>query len=335
MAVNENLAQLSDSAFTFSIVTYSLAMVGFAAEYAFGRRGWVALSSEQLVHAAVGGADRAAVGGGASALPTDPPTGPQLAARLGAVALGLTVLGAVLQVASLALRGVAAGRAPWGNMFEFASAVVLVAVLGYLWAVARAPRLRHLGMFVLIPVIFVLVYAGLRLYAEAGPLVPALRSYWLVIHVATAIIATGIFLLSFVASVLYLIRHRYDRAAAGDKRMPRLAGALGPRLPEAAVLDRLAYRTVAFAFPIWTFAVIAGAIWAEAAWGRFWGWDPKETWAFIAWVVYAAYLHARVTAGWRGVSAARINLLGFFAMSFNFIVVNLVVSGLHSYAGLT
>lgn len=327
MAVNETLAQLSDSAFTASIVTYSLGMVGFAAEYAFGRRGRVArTSSEQLSYADVGGR---------TSLPSEPRGRRPLAATFGAAGLGMTVLGALLQALSLVLRGAAAGRAPWGNMFEFASAVVLVAVVGFLWLVLRAPQLRHLGMFVLIPVTFVLVYAGLQLYAEAGPLVPALRSYWLVIHVAAAIIATGIFMLSFVATVLYLVRHRYERAVADDAPMRRVAAALGPRLPEAAVLDRLAYRTVAFAFPIWTFAVVAGAIWAEAAWGRFWGWDPKETWAFIAWVVYAAYLHARATAGWRGVAAARINLLGFFAMTFNFLIVNLVVSGLHSYAGLT
>ena len=109
---------------------------------------------------------------------------------------------------------------------------------------------------------------------------------------------------------------------------------LGERLPAPASLDKSAYRIVAFAFPIFTFGVICGAIWAEAAWGRYWGWDPKETWAFIAWVIYAAYLHARATAGWKGRNAAYINLLGFGAMTFNFFVINIFISGLHSYAGL-
>jgi len=164
--------------------------------------------------------------------------------------------------------------------------------------------------------------------------VPALRSYWLAIHVSAAATATGIFMVSGVATLLYLVRHRWERQVAAGRQPGRFPTVVGGRLPAAEVLDRLAYRTIVFGFPIWTFGVIAGAIWAEAAWGRYWGWDPKETWAFIAWVIYAAYLHARATAGWRGVKAARINLLGFSAMLFNFFIVNIVISGLHSYAGL-
>lgn len=321
MAVNDSLAALADSAFTASIVAYSVAVVGFAGEYAFGRSGRIARTSSE----------QTATAGGQTATVTSVGSGD----RLGRLGLACTVLGAALQAISLAFRGVATGRAPWGNMFEFASGAVLVTVLSFLWLVWQAPRLRHIGVFVVIPVVFILVYAGLILYADAEPLVAALRSYWLVIHVATVIIASGIFLLSFVVTVLYLIRQRYDRGLVEGGSMPRAVARLGPQLPTAAVLDRLSYRTVAFAFPIFTFAVIAGAIWAEAAWGRFWGWDPKETWALIAWLVYACYLHARATAGWKGVKAARINLLGFFAMTFNFLIVNMVVSGLHSYAGLT
>jgi len=326
MAVNDSLAALSDSAFTASIVTYSVGVVGFAGEYAFGRRGRVARTSSEQTTVVDGGSNRTDTA-------TVTTSGP--GQRLGVVGLACTVLGAGLQIVSLVLRGVATDRVPWGNMFEFASGVVLVTVLSFLWLVWQAPRLRHVGVFVLIPVVFVLVYAGLKLYADAAPLVAALRSYWLVIHVAAAIIATGVFMLSFVVTVLYLVRQRYERGVIEAGSMPRPVAALGPRLPAAAVLDRLSYRTVAFAFPIWTFAVIAGAIWAESAWGRFWGWDPKETWALIAWLVYAGYLHARATAGWKGVKAARINLLGFFAMTFNFLIVNMVVSGLHSYSGLT
>ncbi|MGI8692911.1 MAG: c-type cytochrome biogenesis protein CcsB [Geodermatophilaceae bacterium] len=326
MAVNDSLAALADTAFTGSVVVYSVAVVGFAGEYAFGRRGRVARTSLEQTSTAVGGSDRAGTVTG---------TATGSGQRLGAIGLACTVIGAALQVLSLVFRGVATDRVPWGNMFEFACAAVLVTVLSFLWLVRQAPALRHIGVFVLIPALFVLVYAGLILYAEAEPLVAALRSYWLAIHVAAAITATGIFMLSFVVTVLYLIRQRYERGVIEDGAMPRAIAGLGPRLPTAAVLDRLSYRTVAFAFPIWTFAVIAGAIWAESAWGRFWGWDPKETWALIAWLVYACYLHARATAGWKGVKAARINLLGFFAMTFNFLIVNMVVSGLHSYSGLT
>ena len=135
---------------------------------------------------------------------------------------------------------------------------------------------------------------------------PALRSYWIAIHVTTISIGTGIFLVSFVATVLYLIRRRWERAVEAGRTPTRFPVTLGSRLPGTDVLDRMAYRTVAFGFPVYTFGIIAGAIWAEAAWGRYWGWDPKETWAFITWVVYAAYLHARATAGWRGTAAARV-----------------------------
>jgi cytochrome c-type biogenesis protein CcsB len=162
--------------------------------------------------------------------------------------------------------------------------------------------------------------------------VAALRSYWLAIHVSTAIIGFGVFLVSGIASVLYLVKTRYEaRVATGEAASQGILA----RLPAAAALDRVAHRTAVFGFPIWTFAVIAGAIWAEAAWGRFWGWDPKETWAFIAWVVYAAYLHARTTAGWRGRPAAWVNVVGLVVMIFNLTFVNMVSTGLHSYAGVS
>jgi cytochrome c-type biogenesis protein CcsB len=175
------------------------------------------------------------------------------------------------------------------------------------------------------------VLVGLFLYTDAGPLVAALRSSWLAVHVTAAITGFGIFFVSSIASIAYLVRTRYDaRLAAGEARTDSTIA----RLPSAATLDRVAHRTAVFGFPIWTFAVIAGAIWAESAWGRFWGWDPKETWAFIAWVVYAAYLHARTTAGWRGRPAAWVNVTGLVVMVFNLLYVNMVSTGLHSYAGL-
>jgi len=185
-----------------------------------------------------------------------------------------------------------------------------------------------------VPQTLVLNSVGTVLYAKDAPLVPALQSYWLAIHVTAAASSEGILVTSSVFTMLFLIRQRYDVAIATPDKRIRFPVSMGARLPSPETLDKVAYRTVAFAFPIYTFGVIAGAIWAEAAWGRYWGWDPKETWAFIAWVIYAAYLHARATAGWKGRSAAWINLLGFGAMTFNFFVVNIVISGLHSYAGL-
>jgi cytochrome c-type biogenesis protein CcsB len=212
--------------------------------------------------------------------------------------------------------------------------------------------------------------AAILLYVPPGPLVPALNSYWIRIHVVAAMSGSALFMLGTVFTVLYLVQDGRERRAArrsiASKRVPALAavGAGGLpedhvpspdepetsaeaedlarepevsrrwRLPPAPSLDRLAYRTIAFAFPIWTFAVIAGAIWAEEAWGRYWGWDPKETWSFITWTVFAAYLHARATVGWRGRRAAALALVGFGALAFNLYAVNLVISGLHSYAGV-
>ena len=337
MAVNTGLAHLSDGLFTTAIAIYALAMAGYTAEYAFGKRGRVAATVPAEAPA------RVLVGAGgpdvAESAPVAPPAaasregGRSVADRFGRGAVVLTLLGALLHLASVALRGAAVDRVPWGNMYEFSAVVGLIAVLAFLLSLWRAPQIRYLGVFVMLPVILVMFLAGTVLYAKAQPLVPALQSYWLAIHVSAAASSEGILMTSAVITVLFLIRQRYDARVATGAPVRFVVG-LGARLPAPATLDKVAYRTVAFAFPIYTFGVIAGAIWAEAAWGRYWGWDPKETWAFIAWVVYAAYLHARATAGWKGRAAAWINLAGFGAMTFNFFFVNIIISGLHSYAGL-
>ena len=326
--IDESLAALSDTLFSVSVGLYSLAVVAFCAELAFGRS--VRGRSEQLV-AAGGVPAQPSVGSPAAGEPVEPAR----ARRLGLVAMVLTGLGAVAHAGVLVARGMATDRLPWGNMYEFATAVVLVAVVAYLVLAVRAPSLRHIGVFLLAPVVLSMVLIGLFLYAEAGPLVAALRSSWLAIHVSTATIGFGIFFVSGIASALYLVRTRRDATvAAGAATDAPAAPSLLDRLPTAAALDRTAHRTAVFGFPIWTFAVIAGAIWAESAWGRFWGWDPKETWAFIAWIVYAAYLHARTTAGWRGRPSAWINIVGLVVMIFNLLFVNLVSTGLHSYGGV-
>jgi cytochrome c-type biogenesis protein CcsB len=304
------LAELSDRLFSISVALYSVAVVAFAAQLAFGRRS---------------APDRELVGAGAPAVPEQAGETPATR-RWGLAALAVTGRGALTHAGVLVTRGMAADRLPWGNMYEFATAVVLVGVAVYLVLAIRQPAVRHIGVFVLAPVVLGLVAIGLFLYAEAGPLVAALRSSWLAVHVSSAILGFGVFFVSGIASVLYLVRSRREAAESGT--------GLLARLPAAATLDRLAHRTAVFGFPIWTFAVVAGAIWAESAWGRFWGWDPKETWSFIAWVVYAAYLHARTTAGWRGRPAAWVNVVGLAVMVFNLLYVNMVSTGLHSYGGL-
>ena len=337
MDVDATLGGFGDVLFGSALAVYVLAMLLHAVEHGLLRR--AGAETGQRVPAAVG------AGGSAGDTltgerPSDVPagTGPgglhpgdtggtarPASERFGRMGVSLTVLGAVLHLAMLVVRGVAAGRAPWGNMYEFTAAVCFAAVVAWVVVLRRRPQLRVLGVFVLLPVIVLMFLGGTVLYTQTAPVVPALRSYWLAIHVSAAVISSGILLVAGVASVLYLLRSTQEESG----RMSWAA-----RLPGAATLDRVAYRATAIAFPIWTFAVIAGAIWAEAAWGRYWGWDPKETTAFIAWVVYAGYLHARSTAGWRGRKAAVVNVVAFAVMVFNLFFINLVITGLHSYAGV-
>ncbi|MGY2003169.1 c-type cytochrome biogenesis protein CcsB [Blastococcus sp. SYSU DS1024] len=318
---DSSLAELSDSLFSVSVALYSVALLAFCAQLAFGRR---AVRNRELVGA--GGGPIVAEAPVAPAGQQAPETAQ--GTRWGLLGMALTALGALAHAGVLVARGMATDRLPFGNMYEFATAVVLVAVVAYFVLALRQPTLRHIGVFVLGPVILAMVGIGLFLYAEAGPLVAALRSSWLGIHVTSAILGSGIFLVSGIASALYLVRTRRSAAAPGT------GGGLIDRLPSAAGLDRVAHRTAVFGFPIYTFAMIAGAIWAESAWGRFWGWDPKETWMFISWVVYAGYLHARTTSGWRGRPAAWTNVLGFAVVLFNLLYVNMVSTGLHSYGGV-
>jgi cytochrome c-type biogenesis protein CcsB len=243
----------------------------------------------------------------------------------------LTCVGLALQLAAVATRGLSEHRIPWGNMYEFIAAITCAAVVVLVFGAIRF-RAYYLGLFVLLPVVLALAVDVVVIYTPAGQLVPALQSYWIAIHVTGMIIAIGAYIFGAVATVLYLLVSRYQRRMAAGQ--PTGAAGIMSRLPGADVLDRLSYRTILFAFPAWTFAVIAGAIWADHAWGRYWGWDPKETWSFIIWLVYASYLHARATAGWRGRRAAFIQLFGFACVLFNLVGVNLWISGLHSYAGL-
>ncbi|GAA1878154.1 c-type cytochrome biogenesis protein CcsB [Asanoa iriomotensis] len=246
---------------------------------------------------------------------------------VGAAGLWSTGAAVVAQAGCLVTRGLAAERVPWGNMYEFIVALTLAGVAAWLVAALRDPSWRPLGLYVCVAALLLLGFAALRLYAPAGPLVPALNSVWLKIHVSAAAIASGVFMVGFSTAVAYLIRVRAKSTPDG------FAATLATWLPAAPVLERLTYRLHAFGFPVWTFAVVAGAIWAEASWGRYWGWDPKETWAFISWVVYAGYLHARATPSVRRPLTAWLVVVGWLTMMFNLFAVNLLISGLHSYAG--
>ena len=245
--------------------------------------------------------------------------------RVGRLASAFLVLGFLLLAAGVIFRGISASRVPWGNMYEFSITGALAFSGAYLFALKKY-KLRWLGLPVSLSVLLTLGTAITLLYRPSAPLVPALKSTWLVIHVSAAIISGGVFLLANCIAGAYLILDRYEQKG--------LRPIWAQKLPSLEVLDNLSYRLVALVFPLWTFAVIAGAIWAEAAWGRYWGWDPKETWAFITWVAYAAYLHARVTIGWRGRKAAWLCLLAGSTFLFNYIYINVWGTGRHTYSGL-
>ncbi|MEU7784013.1 c-type cytochrome biogenesis protein CcsB [Amycolatopsis sp. NPDC049159] len=321
MPINETLSQYSDWLYTTAAAIYVVALMMTLIEQGFGAKGRLAMERAQR-------RSRELVGAGGPPI-EEVPAGQREVGRperIGRMGASLLVLGAVLQLSAIVLRGLAVHRAPWGNMYEYGMAVTFITVVTWILVMAKFP-VRHLTGFLLLPVVILMFINGTLLYTIAAPVQPALQSYWLVIHVSAAIIGSGVFLVPGVASVLYLFRSAYEK---DETKFARFAS----KLPAADVLDRIAYRTTIFAFPVFTFGVLCGAVWAESAWGRFWGWDPKETVAFIAWVVYAAYLHSRATAGWRGARAAAINIVGFAAIIFNLFFVNLVTAGLHSYAGV-
>ena len=383
MAADGSLARLSNLLFNAAFLAYVGAMVGYFFSLAFTR-----------VH----------VDGEVARTPAG--------ARAGVAATALASAGVAAHAGSVVARGLAAGHVPWGNMYEYSSAIALLAVLVGLLLVQGRLGFGHLMGFVLAAAVLMMTSAIL-LVTEPGPLVPALDSYWIKIHTSAAMAASSVFMVGFVATALYLVKDTAERRVAkpsglgfgpasvgaaqaseshvrgllaeeADSAMATfasptaqrevlspvlfplvpgvvvavfvlvvwrdataavaagsVAALLGtatwyavPYLPTAATLDNLAYRTTAFAFPVWTFAVIAGAIWAEEAWGRYWGWDPKETGSFFTWVLYAAYLHARSTHGWRGRRAGHIGIAAFVALMVTYYAVNLWIVGLHSYAGV-
>ncbi|TFV61365.1 c-type cytochrome biogenesis protein CcsB [Mycobacterium sp. PS03-16] len=318
--IDLGLARYSDWAFTSSVLVLLAALLLFAVELAYNRSRRV--ERRELVGASVG-VDSATPG-----VVVDAPKRP-FDERIGSAGLSLTYVGIGLLFACIVLRGLSTSRVPWGNMYEFINLTCLCGLVAAA-VVLRRPQYRSLWVFVLVPVLILLTVSGKWLYSHAAPVMPALQSYWLPIHVSVVSLGSGVFLVAGVASILFLVKMSKFGLPGRDGAFARIVD----RLPDAQTLDRIAYRTTIFAFPVFGFGVIFGAIWAEEAWGRYWGWDPKETVSFIAWVIYAAYLHARSTAGWRDRKAAWINIAGFVAMVFNLFFINLVTVGLHSYAGV-
>jgi cytochrome c-type biogenesis protein CcsB len=338
-----SIGELSDTLLWGATTAYAVAFVAFAIDLARLADARSVVARERAlakVGAGVGAGARVGAGsaeagdavghGGAVSA-----AGGDLAApgagrrRAAAIAMSVTLLGLAFHVASAVLRGVAAGRVPWANMYEFTMIGTLVAVATFV-ALTRWRDVRFLGSIVLGLAVLALGLALAVFYLPADPVQPVLDSYWLVIHVSIATIASGLFTVSFAASALQLLKDSRD---SGSVRVG------GPRwrsldaLPTARDLEALSFRITAVGFVLWTFTIIAGAIWAEHSWGRYWGWDPKETWSFVVWLIYAAYLHARTTAGWTGRRAAWFVIVGFAAVLFNFTGVNLFFQGKHTYAG--
>ena len=248
------------------------------------------------------------------------------ASRFQRTAFALVIVGWAVHLSALVLRGVAAGRVPWGDLYGFVLTGTAV-MIGLFIFIQFYRDVKFLGAFITGIVVLLLGLASVNFYVPIEPLNPALQSAWLVIHVFVATLGTGFFAVGGGMSIAQLLQAR--REAGGLKRVPFLA-----TFPNSEALENIAYRVIVVGFAFWTFTLIAGAIWAERAWGRYWGWDTKEVWTFIIWVTFAGYIHARATRGWRGSRSAWLAIIGFSAVLFNFTIVNLFFKGLHAYTGL-
>ncbi|WP_327695443.1 MULTISPECIES: c-type cytochrome biogenesis protein CcsB [unclassified Streptomyces] len=357
-ATNEHLANISNTLIYSSMAVYTLAFFTYIAEWIFGSRSKVSRTAAALTAKPAGAAgakapevtvknaggtavlERPKVVVRAAAGARDVPDGPgahggdEQGDLYGRIAVSLTVVAFLVEFAGVLARALSVQRAPWGNMYEFNLTFSTTAVGVYLVFLALKKDIRWLGLPLVTTVLLDLGLAVTVLYTASDQLVPALHSYWLYIHVSTAILCGAVFYVGAVATILYLFKDSYENKLASGGKPGTFATSVMERLPASASLDKFSYRVNAAVFPLWTFTIIAGAIWAGDAWGRYWGWDPKETWAFITWVAYATYLHARATAGWKGRKAAYIALIAFACFLFNYYGVNIFVSGKHSYAGV-
>lgn len=249
------------------------------------------------------------------------------AARIG---VALMVVATLIHAGGVISRGLAAHRVPWGNMYEFLTTGAFFAAVIFLLALVFRD-IRFVGTIVAGLTTLMMTVAAVVYPTPVGHLIPALRSYWLVIHVSIAVLASALFTLTFAMAILQIIQDRREKLIL---ETGHTGWAFMRLVPSAQALENFAFRLNAVGFVLWTFTLAAGAVWAEVAWGRYWGWDTKEVWTFIIWVVYAAYLHARGTRGWTGVRSAWLSIGGYLCVIFNFTIVNTFFSGLHSYSGL-
>ena len=350
MPVNQNLSNFSDIAFQTAFVVYAVALVLSLIYY--GRLNGVIDARRQHTEAkAAASKTKATVAANGSAAgssdiveddasgvdSTSKPVGNEsesdIAAqeskvdRLGGMTQSLLWVALVLHLASIVLRGLAVNRFPLGNLYEYMMMITFGAMLAVMIAMQRK-EWRTLWPWLLTPMLALMFYGSTKLYAESAPVVPALQSYWLPVHVTIVSLGGSLGIVSGIGSVLHLLRRSQPK---GQEK--GFFGAMAKPLPSEKKLDQMAYRVAVVTLPVLGLGIVLGAIWAEAAWGRFWGWDPKETVSFATWILYAAYLHARATPSWAKF-APWINIIALATMIFNLFFINIVVSGLHSYAGL-
>jgi cytochrome c-type biogenesis protein CcsB len=324
MLLNEAMSQVS-LLFVYGAMAV-LALSLFAFSYHLAALASAKVAKPELVAVAADSAavDEASVGGVSKTKSG--------ASRIERIAIALLILATVILGVGVMLRGIAANRVPWANMYEYTITGVFIVLIIYLFAMLQRD-LRFIATLMTGSALLFLGTATTLFYVEVATLMPALQSYWLVIHVIVAIMATAFFNIGAALHATYLFKTSKTINTA-QTRGGEILRKIFSLFPSADSLDRWAYRSNILGFVMWTFTLIAGAIWAERAWHRYWGWDTKEVWTFIIWVLYAGYLHAKATRGWDGSKAAWLGIIAFSAVIFNFTIVNMFFEGLHVYSGL-
>ncbi|MDI3461395.1 MAG: Cytochrome c-type biogenesis protein CcsA/ResC [Nitrospira sp.] len=252
------------------------------------------------------------------------------AGQIGQVATLVTTIGWLVNTLALAIRAqerlqLSGTFAPWSNQFEAMAYVSWAIILGYV-LLESTYKLKAVGAFV-VGIGFIAMGAASLLpyrYQTAEPLVPALNSYWIYIHVSVTLSSYAAFAMAGGLGVMYLVKERADRRGTPSS--------IAASLPDLETIDELGYKAIMVGFPLLAFGIILGAMWANYAWGGYWSWDPKETWSLIVWLIYGAYIHARMTRGWEGRRAAIYAIFGLLMVIFCFWGVNFLLSGLHAYA---
>ena len=324
MLVNTTMAELSDLTFRTAFIVYIVALI--LAFIYYGRVNSVIEARREAL-----AEQKVLVGAGGPEVVEKQKSDEDMIAnarKWAGMTQALVWVGVALHLVAFVTRGLAANRFPLGNLYEyilFMTAVIMVVAA----VVVQRKNWHTVWPWLLFPMVIAMFLNSTVFHMQAAPVVPALQSYWMPVHVSTVSIGASVGLVSGAFALLYLLRMRQPR---GEEH--GFLGAILRPLPDAKTLDQIAYKTAVVTLPLFGIGIVFGAIWAEVAWGRFWGWDAKETVSMITWILYAAYLHARATAGWKSTAAAWINVFAMAMTIFNMTYVNTVIAGLHSYAGL-